>query len=209
MRCSRVQRRLVSYIDEMLAERQRAAVDAHLNQCPTCAADVAEIRRLHGAVDELPVPPLPAGFEAELMRKVRDASEPAASPWVRWYVPLTAAACTAGLALYLVGRMPRPEEQTLTRNSVPVVEELPKVASVKSVELRPAPAPKPPEATRAAPPQQSASFYEPPVEPAPPELHDALDLFVDFPIIRDLEKFEHYYTIWTDTDEQTGATRGG
>jgi hypothetical protein len=44
---------------------------------------------------------------------------------------------------------------------------------------------------------------------APVELRNTLDLFVDFPIIDELDKFEHYDSIWSVTNEHAGRPRGG
>jgi hypothetical protein len=46
-------------------------------------------------------------------------------------------------------------------------------------------------------------------EVLPEHLRDALDLFVDYPIIRDLDKFEHYETIEAGGSVTGGETRGG
>jgi len=43
----------------------------------------------------------------------------------------------------------------------------------------------------------------------PLELRDTPDLFVDFPIIDELDKFEHYDSIWSVTNEHAGRPRGG
>jgi hypothetical protein len=43
----------------------------------------------------------------------------------------------------------------------------------------------------------------------PLELRDTLGLFVDFPIIDELDKFEHYDSIWSVTNEHAGRPRGG
>ena len=44
MRCLRARRRLSAYLDGELDERGRAAVEAHLPDCPACAARLARMQ---------------------------------------------------------------------------------------------------------------------------------------------------------------------
>jgi anti-sigma factor RsiW len=50
----RHQVRLNAYHDGELAPADRSAVDAHLRECPSCAAELAAIRRVSGAFAETP-----------------------------------------------------------------------------------------------------------------------------------------------------------
>lgn len=54
MDCRSVEERLPLYLYEELAEAERAELDAHLAACPACAGALAELRRLHGALETRP-----------------------------------------------------------------------------------------------------------------------------------------------------------
>jgi hypothetical protein len=58
---------LAAYYDNALAPRQTARVDRHLQQCSSCAADVAALRRTLRAEETCQSPPVPAA----LMTRVR------------------------------------------------------------------------------------------------------------------------------------------
>ncbi|MFQ6133752.1 MAG: anti-sigma factor family protein [Armatimonadota bacterium] len=82
MKCWLVRRRLFSYQDGDLPERQRAQVQQHLRACPACAAQLARLCRTVDLVETLErVQPRP-DFTAEVMRAVRaqPAPQPATAP---------------------------------------------------------------------------------------------------------------------------------
>src|SRR4051812_30141796 len=59
MSCEEIQRALSSYIDDALALPVRAACDRHLEQCPLCRAQLAEVRALTRRIASLARPPAP------------------------------------------------------------------------------------------------------------------------------------------------------
>lgn len=63
---------LIPYADGMLAQDERAPIDAHLAGCPSCAAELGEVRELNLLVVSLPpAPPVPfAPFWSELQAKL-------------------------------------------------------------------------------------------------------------------------------------------
>ncbi|MGH9804974.1 MAG: HEAT repeat domain-containing protein [Candidatus Acidiferrales bacterium] len=54
MDCRSVEERLPLYLCDELAEAERAELDAHLAGCAACAGSLAEMRRLHGALESRP-----------------------------------------------------------------------------------------------------------------------------------------------------------
>jgi len=54
MDCRNAEERLPLYLYDELAEAERAELDAHLAACAACAGALAELRRLHGALESRP-----------------------------------------------------------------------------------------------------------------------------------------------------------
>ena len=69
--------RLDAYHDGELSPAERAAVEAHLRDCPACAAELAAMRGMSGAFANA-APPEPSGEQLlELARSVRAVSSDA------------------------------------------------------------------------------------------------------------------------------------
>lgn len=69
MRCDETTRVLSQYIDDVLTLPVRATVDAHLDQCPVCRAELAELRLLSRSLGYLATPAPPA----DLVSAINDA----------------------------------------------------------------------------------------------------------------------------------------
>jgi len=78
MRCHDVQG-LFSEIYDGVAEEQ-AALQNHLNECPTCAAEYEDYSRLINELRKLPMPELPDNFHETVMAKVREIAASQDSP---------------------------------------------------------------------------------------------------------------------------------
>ena len=59
MFCEETTKLLSQYIDDVLSTPARSAVDAHLDRCPVCRADAAELRSLRRSLRNLSRPPVP------------------------------------------------------------------------------------------------------------------------------------------------------
>lgn len=211
MVCRKIQRQLVPYVDGKLSAHWQSKVTLHLEGCPNCAADATALRKLHAVFDAGAEATVPQRLETEVLRGVRTmAPEVGAGEWFRWLMPLAAGACAVGVAVFLAGRTNGPQ---------PPGQETPRVAQAPGPEViveQPEGGEVPPSAEQTKLAQRDRSQRGESAsgptggDEVPPELRDALDLFVDYPIILDLEKFEHYDTIWANTEEvRAGATRGG
>ena len=221
MWCRSVQRQLVPYVDGRLRGRRHVAVAAHLESCQTCSAAADGLRELHALLDSQPEAVVPPEFESEVIRRIR-GGEPESSTLQlgRWIIPLAAGACAVGVALYVGHGVRGPEEPSGESGA----------AAVARAPVPGGPTASPTGAMRGAGRGASAGHEAPEVErPAaqpegsppedalaeaskklPPDLFGALDLFVDFPVIWQLEKFEHYEAIWALSDHEAESTmRGG
>jgi anti-sigma factor RsiW len=196
---------MTAAIDGELRPDRQQALDRHVAGCPACRDELATTTTMLDALAGLPVESdVPARLEQATLRRVRqlaDAPVRAERWWSSWTLPAAAVAAAAVAAVVLSARPESP--------SAP-----PPAASVAS-----APAPAPSQVARAAAERPAAAVVaeagrkkvvvgEPPSEP-PPALAAAPDLFVNLPVLRHLEKLEHFDAIQTTTLNGAPADPGG
>ena len=113
MSCTRMENKILAYVDGRLKESERLEMDKHLSACGTCQLRVNEFRAVSGFLDELPeIEPSPA-FDVRVRARV--AAEPVKQGWWAWFTPsprLAFAASLLLLATVWVGS--RPTDRTLT-----------------------------------------------------------------------------------------------
>ena len=107
---------LAEYVDGALAERERAAVDAHLAGCDRCREEISLARASRASVRRLPELEAPEGSASRALREARGPGAgreagrtgvaAAARPprWARW-IPAAAAAALIGLLALTVPRI--------------------------------------------------------------------------------------------------------
>jgi anti-sigma factor RsiW len=191
MRCRTAHSFLITARDGELGARRRHALDRHLSRCAACRTEQVAIEGVLAALDRLPDgTDVPARLEQNVMRRVRAlADEPVGwrasldpSRWRGTLAPALAAGAVA--AITVVGLRSSPQRSTLEPLRTPT-----QVAVAPRVERAPvARRPK----TRV------------PDEP-PAELASRPELFVDLPVIRNLDKLQHFESIATMEDDATDA----
>ena len=102
--CPRIEA-LSALVDNELAEQERAALDAHVANCPVCAPMLSELRQLHGAFAALPEVASGVDIGALVNRRLppRIAAKPQPRRW-RWWQLAPAAfggAVSLSLGAYL------------------------------------------------------------------------------------------------------------
>ena len=227
MRCHSVQQRLLAYVDGRLSDDEYAAVGGHLQGCPTCAAEIVATRRLCELLDR-GAPETPAGLENAVMRRIR-AGEivEEAPPRLHWALPWAVGlAAAAGLAVYLGGGVDwlRGSPEGIGGDRAPSGiasksdgRQVSGATVAASSESSPSKGARTQVASTAGRVGGSAEEAPPAggearvaaTDDLPRELRDSPDLLVDFPIIDELDKFEHYDSIWAITNEHPGRPRGG
>lgn len=75
--CSRMQTLLGPYVDQELEPGDIAAVEAHVESCPSCAARITEIEGLDARLREIGPHGLPAGLADRVFARVHDEAEKA------------------------------------------------------------------------------------------------------------------------------------
>lgn len=112
MNHAEVRARLIDYMEGDLALSKRALVDGHLDQCATCAQELADLRRAVELLRSLPEPEPPAELVPTLMdriaagegrpgllQRLRLAPLPGSERSARWSTPMTVLAAAAAGAL--------------------------------------------------------------------------------------------------------------
>ena len=200
MRCRTAQTWIVAARDGELDERERRALERHLAECGACRAEQVSLEGVLAALDALePGREVPARLEADVFRQVRGLAAEGAGggwelpQWLRRGVPAIAA--TAVVAIAVVGM--RPSRVGMPEARTPV-----------TVAARPratAPAAAPAEIAKAeeAPAAARRVKSRAPMDP-PAELASRPDLFVDLPMLRELDKMQHFDSIATMEDSDGG-----
>jgi anti-sigma factor RsiW len=97
MSCSRMERKILGYLDGRLKENDRAEVEKHLAACAACRLRVNEFRAVSGLLDELPMIEPSAAFDLRVRARV--AAEPVKHSWWSWLPAPRAAFAASVLAL--------------------------------------------------------------------------------------------------------------
>jgi anti-sigma factor RsiW len=82
MSCTRMETRLLGYIDGRLKEKEQREMEKHLAACPTCMVRVNEFRSVSSLLDELPQIEPSAAFDVRV--RARIAAEPVKQDWWSW-----------------------------------------------------------------------------------------------------------------------------
>jgi anti-sigma factor RsiW len=203
MRCGRAQQMMTAAVDGELTPQRRAALDAHLAGCETCRCELAATERLLSVLETLPMEAFVGeGLEQATLRRVRQAAaEEADSPARRWWAswfPLPAVAiATAAVAVLALGVV------TYSPDGGPALLTRVRKTRVASAG-RPLPPTEPTRTAHANPPRVT-----PHVDELPPELAAAPDKFMNLPILKNLEKLQHFEAIQTTTLDDDPETPDG
>ena len=197
MRCQRAQKWMAAAVDGELSPRRRRALDDHLAVCAACRRELAVTERMLTALEGLPMEAtVSPSLEQATLRRVRlaAADEAERAPARRWrlWLPLPAfALATAAVLVVAIG----------------IVERTGRISGAPAV--RPAPATEAQGVASApAAPRRFAKVVPPPAEP-PSKLAEAPDLFVDMPMLRNLDKLKNFEAIQTTTlDDEPGTPDG-
>jgi len=192
--CDAYVEELVAYLDGEQPETGRAGIEAHVGTCLTCRRELERLRRVRALIGEELRPIEPSvSFEENFWRRL-DAEAPRAAPrkarFATWGLPALAAAAVVALASYsLLARGTREE-----RAAAPAtVAEAPRHATGHDA-TRLAHRESAPEAAKpgAEEPRQLANADRGDIDQYPPELVEHPELFLRLPVVRRLEKLQHF-----------------
>jgi len=196
MRCHTARRWITADLAGELSPGRVRRLTEHVERCEGCRRE----RTAYAALDRLlealpPEAPLSARLEQDTLRRVRLAADdvPERAGFWRWLGMGAPALAGAAVLLLAVRAVVPPEEP-----ASPPTRSKQLAASGRSRATAPAPATARRRATGSVP-----------SEP-PPELVANPDLFVNLPVLRNMEKLQHYEAIQTTTlDEQHDGPSNG
>jgi anti-sigma factor RsiW len=124
MSCSRMENKILGYVDGRLKEGERLEMEKHLSTCAACQLRVNEFRSVHALLDELPMIEPSAAFDVRVRARV--AAEPAKQSWWAWFTPSPRVAFAASMLLLAMvwvgaynGTNPLPP---IPQDDIPVLE---------------------------------------------------------------------------------------
>lgn len=97
MSCSRMENKILGYVDGRLKEGERVEVEKHLATCAACQLRVNQFRSVHALLDELPVIEPSAAFDVRVRARV--AAEPVKQSWWASFLPAPRVALVAAMLL--------------------------------------------------------------------------------------------------------------
>jgi anti-sigma factor RsiW len=113
MSCTKMENKILAYVDGRLKESERLEMEKHLSACGACQLRVNEFRAVAGFLDELPQIEPSAAFDVRVRARV--AAEPVKQGWWAWFTPSPRVAFAASLLLLAtVWIGSRPIDRTLT-----------------------------------------------------------------------------------------------
>ena len=123
MSCSKMENRILGYVDGRLKEGERLEMEKHLAACAACSVRVNEFRAVSGLLDELPVIEPSAAFDVRVRARV--AAEPAKQSWWAAFLPAPRVALAAAmllLAMVWIGMRPGNSQPQIAQDDIPVLE---------------------------------------------------------------------------------------
>jgi anti-sigma factor RsiW len=113
MNCTRMENKILAYVDGRLKESERLEMEKHLSACGACQLRVNEFRAVTSLLDEVPQIEPSAAFDVRVRARV--AAEPVKQGWWAWFTPSPRVAFAASLLLLAtVWIGSRPTDRTLT-----------------------------------------------------------------------------------------------
>src|SRR5216684_1972448 len=97
MSCSRMENKILGYLERRLKESERLEIEKHFSTCAACRLRVNEFCAVNVLLDELPVIEPSAAFDIRMQARV--AAEPAKQSWWAWFAPSPRVVLAAAMLL--------------------------------------------------------------------------------------------------------------
>jgi anti-sigma factor RsiW len=97
MNCTRMENKILAYVDGRLKESERLEMEKHVAGCGACQLRVNEFRAVTSLLDEVPQIEPSAAFDVRVRARV--AAEPVKQGWWAWFTPSPRVAFAASLLL--------------------------------------------------------------------------------------------------------------
>jgi len=142
MSCSRMENKILGYVDGRLKEGERLEMEKHLSTCAPCQLRVTEFRSVHALLDELPMIEPSEAFDVRVRALV--AAEPAKQSWWAGFLPSPRVAFATSMLLLgtlWIGTFSGPIDTPIDQTDIPVLENYDVISSFEPLtELPQAPA---------------------------------------------------------------------
>ncbi|PYT67201.1 MAG: hypothetical protein DMG39_24560 [Acidobacteria bacterium] len=125
MSCSRMEKKILGYVDGRLKESERLEVEKHLAACAGCRLRANEFRAVSGLLDELPMIEPSEAFDLRVHARV--AAEPLKQSWWAWFTSSPRVAVAAAMLLLAsvwVGTHSTNNQPQIAQEDIPVLENL-------------------------------------------------------------------------------------
>jgi anti-sigma factor RsiW len=129
MSCSKMESKILGFVDGLLKDSERLEMEKHLASCSACTLRVNEFRAVNSLLDELPVIEPSSAFDVRVRARV--AAEPAKQSWWAWFTPsprVAFAAAMLTLAIVWIGvqqQPPLPADLSGPQADMQMMSELP------------------------------------------------------------------------------------
>ena len=121
MSCSRMENKILGYVDGRLKEGERLEMEKHLLTCAACQLRVNEFRAVSVLLDELPMIEPSAAFDVRVHARV--AAEPAKQSWWAWFTPAPRVAFAASLLLLATVWIGSRQDNLLTADDIENIDQ--------------------------------------------------------------------------------------
>jgi anti-sigma factor ChrR (cupin superfamily) len=127
MSCTKMESRILAYVDGRLKDSERADLEKHVAECAACRVRVNEFRSVGELLDELPmIDPSPA---FDLRVRARVAAEPVKQSWWAWMRPSPRIAFAASMLVAAIvwveyGSQPPPLPISADEANVGVMQDI-------------------------------------------------------------------------------------
>jgi anti-sigma factor RsiW len=139
MSCSRMENKILGYVDGRLKNSERLEMEKHLLTCAACQLRVNEFRAVTGLLDELPVIEPSSAFDIRVHARV--AAEPAKQSWWAWFAPSPRVAFAASMLLlatiWIGAKSGNPPQ--IAQDDIPVLENYDVLSNFEPLTELPAP----------------------------------------------------------------------
>ena len=122
MSCTRMESKILGYVDGRLKEGERLEMEKHLETCAACRLRVNQFRTVNALLEELPMIEPSAAFDVRVRARV--AAEPVKRSWWAWFAPSPRVALVASMLLLAsvwLGMYSSPPPQVAAED-IPVLE---------------------------------------------------------------------------------------
>jgi len=204
--CTGVAEELVAYLDGEQPDGERQRVETHLGTCLTCRRELERVRRVRTLLGSLRSIEPSADFQAAFRRRL-DAAPPRLARRRRamvWGAPLLAAAAAVALVVYSFatrlppGRQPAPATVAAAHR--------PAASGAASGETRVAAQHHEEQGASGRP---DVAVANDDLDQYPPELIEHPELFLHYPVVRRLQRLQHFEEVRQHGDgEPLGSAPG-